>query len=439
MGVILLKQITALITIFILAGLGSLTAESLTLDAALDTALKNNADLKKSELTAYQALREKKNAWNQFLPSISANLGVTNTHPIQPAGDLTDSWSAGASINLPLSASMTANTKLLGYKALAAEEAYDNTRRTLITQVSTNFYSILAENLNVEILRSDLEIKKQQYELASKNFKNGLASELEMLNSQYAYQIAGPALNDAVVKYEQNRSAFLLLIGLEASAAVELEGVINVKMLDLPPVENLVSRYCNNRYDVYAQVIALEQAKLNAQAGSLSRAPSISFGESVNLGSPQTGFLDDPISTGRFSISVTIPLSSWIPGSSQSLNAKTLKENAAQTGVSLDTVRKNAAQDIHKKVDEIERIRENLESAALNLRIASRAYELSEQGYRGGLVSQTDLQNANKNMVNAKQTLLTTNAGYLTAVYNLAAALRLDIAEVYELYAQENK
>ncbi|AEF80848.1 TolC family protein [Leadbettera azotonutricia] len=433
-----MKRIVAGVAFFALVGCGVLIAESLTLEKALDAALKNNADLKKSELAAYQALREKNNTWNMFLPSMTASLGVANTHPIRPEGDPSNSWSASASVSLQLSAAMPANAKLLGFKAQAAEEAYDNARRTLVTQVSTNFYALLAENQNIEILRTDLELKKQQYEQTSKNYQSGLASELEMLNALYSYQIAGPALNDAAVKFEQNRAAFLLLIGLDAAGAAELEGEIEVMLLDLPRAGELAARYCDNRYDVRAQAVAIEQAKLNAQVGSLTRAPSINFSESISLSPPQNaGFsFDDPTSSGRFSVSVSIPISSWIPGSTQSLNAKTLKENAAQTELSLDTVRKNAAQDIQKKADEINRIRENMESAALNLRITSRAYELSEQGYRGGLVSQTDLQNANKNMVNAKQTLLTTNAGYLAAVYNLAAALRLDIAEVYTLYAQ---
>ncbi|AEF84029.1 outer membrane efflux protein [Treponema primitia ZAS-2] len=444
-----MKRIVARITFF-LVFCGVLAAEpvepvaSLTLEEALDAALKNNVDLQKSQLAAYQSLREKNNGWNMFLPSVSASLGIANTHPMQPAGDPTNSWSAGASVSLQLSAAIPANIKLLDYKAVAAEAAYDNTRRTLVTQVSTSFYSLLAENMNLEILQNDMELKKQQYEQTNKNYQNGLASELEMLNAMYAYQIAGPTLNDAAVKYEQNRAAFLLLIGLDASGggtgAMELEGLIEVKLLDLPPVGELTARYRENRYDVRSQALTLEQAKLGAQIGSVNRAPSISFSESISLSPPQNaGFtFDDPSSSGRFSLSVSIPISSWIPGSSQSLNAKTLKENAAQTESSLDTVRKNAAQDIQKKVDEIGRIRENLESATLNLRITSRAYELSEQGYRGGLVSQTDLQNANKNMVNAKQTLLNTNTSYLAAVYNLAAALGLDIAEVYTLYAQGN-
>ncbi|KAA6336156.1 Outer membrane protein OprM [termite gut metagenome] len=409
---------------------------SLTLEEALDAALKNNADLQKSRLTAHQSLREKNNGWNKFLPSVSASLGITNTQPMQPAGDPTNSWSAGGSISLQLSAAIPGDIKLLAYKALAAEEAYDNTRRTLVTEVSTSFYSLLAENMNLEILQNDRDLKKQQYEQTNKNYQSGLVSELEMLNAMYAYQIAGPALNDAAVKYEQSRAAFLLLIGLD-TGAVEFAGLIDVKLLDLPPVGELIARYRDNRYDVRAQVLVLEQAKLNAQIGSVNRAPSITFSESLSLGPSQNAeFFDDPVSSGKFSLSVSIPISSWIPCSPQSLSVKTLKENAVQTESSLDTVRKNAAQDIQKKADEIERIRENLESAALNLRITSRAYELSEQGYRGGLVSQTDLQNANKNMVSAKQTLLNTNTSYLAAVYNLAAALGLDIAEVYTLYAE---
>ncbi|MDR0878681.1 MAG: TolC family protein, partial [Treponema sp.] len=371
---------------------GFVHADPLTLEKALEAALKNNADIQKSELAAFQALRAKNNAWNLFLPTISASLGITNSHPIQPAGDPSTLWSAGASANLQLTAAIPANIRLLIYKARSAEEAYDNTRRKIVTDVSTAFYSLLAENLNIEILRNDLELKKQQYEQTNKNYRNGLASELEMLNALYAYQTAGPALNDALVRYEQNRAAFLLLIGLDA--AVELEGVIDVKLLDLPQVEELSARYRDNRYDVRAQVIALEQTKLAAQigtlSGSLTRAPSINFSETLSLGSPNTGFSDDPTSSGRFSVSVSIPISAWIPGSSQSLNVKTLKEKTTQEELNLDTVRIKADQDIRNQVDKIELIRENLESAALNLRITSRAYELSEQGYRGGMVSQTD-------------------------------------------------
>ncbi|GHT90822.1 hypothetical protein FACS1894140_0130 [Spirochaetia bacterium] len=450
-----MNRIAARIMLFFLAGCGVLAAEpvepreptgstsSLTLEKTLDTALQNNADLKKNAISLQQAKRENSNAWNMFLPSLSATLGISNNHVITPKPETEVEplwpWSASAQASLQFTAAIPARIKLLSLKYQAAEESYKNEIRKLTAEVSTSFYSLLAEKMNIEILRSDLEVKKQQYETANRNYRNGLASELDMLNAQYTFQTAGPALNDAVVKYETNVAAFLLLIGVDAKTDIVPEGVIETKTLVLPPVDTLVASYLENRYDVKAQVIALEQAKLNATVEGVNKVPSISFSESIRSGPPQNkGFsFEDPATSGSFSISVSIPITPWIPGSSQNLSIKTAAEKKGTEAITLDSVEKAAAQDIKKKVDEIERITENMSSTELNYRIAQRAFELSEQGYRGGLVSQTDLQTANQRMVSASQTVVTAKISYLTAVYNLASSLSLDVEELYRLYAQE--
>jgi multidrug efflux system outer membrane protein len=199
-----------------------------------------------------------------------------------------------------------------------------------------------------------------------------------------------------------------------------------------------------NRYDVKAQAIAVEQAKLNATVEAVNKVPTISFSESISGSPPQNVGLssknmglafEDPSISGRFSISISIPITPWIPGSSQNISIKTAGEKKGTETITLDALKKSAAQDIKKKVDEIERITENMGSTELNYRIAQRAFELSQQGYRGGLVSQTDLQTANQRMVNANQTVVTAKINYLTAVYNLASSLSLDVQELYTLYA----
>jgi multidrug efflux system outer membrane protein len=411
-------------------------AGSLTLEKALDTALKNNADLQKNAVTLQQAKRDKDNGWNMFLPSLSASLGLSNSHTIVPDSNKPAEWpwSAGISASLQFTAAIPTRFKLLNLKYQAAEVTYRNEVRKLTASVSTSFYSLLAEKLNIEILRSDLETKRQQYETINRNYRNGLASELDMLNSQYTFQVAGPALNDAETKYKQNIAAFLLLIGIDAKTDVTPEGTIEIKTLELPPADTLVAAYLENRYDVKAQTIALEQTKLNATIEGVSRAPSISFSESLRGGA--NAFSASATLSGSFSVSVSIPVSAWIPGSSQSLSVKTAAEKKGTDAITLDTVKKTAEQDIWKKVDEIERITENMSSTELNYRIAQRAFELSEQGYRGGLVSQTDLQTANQRMVSASQTVVTAKINYLTAVYNLASSLSLDVEELYSLYAQ---
>jgi multidrug efflux system outer membrane protein len=439
-----LKRITARIVLFTLLGLGSLeSAGSLTLEQALDAALKNNADLQKNAVTLQQAKRDKDNAWNMFLPSLSASLGISNNHVItpKPKNEVEPlwPWSASISASLGFTAAIPARIKLLNIKEQAAEENYQNEIRKLTSSVSTSFYALLAEKLNIEILRSDLEVKQQQYEQITRNYRNGLASELDMLNSQYTFQTAGPALNDAVVKYEQNIATFLLLIGIDAKTDVTPEGIIEIKMLALPPVDTLVAAFLENRYDVKTQTNALEQTKLNAAIEGVSRVPSISLSESLSLRSGADAFSDPSTLAGSFSVSISVPISAWIPGSSQNINVKTAAEKKGTDAITLDALKKSAEQDIWKKVDEIERITENMGSTELNYRIAQRAFELSEQGYRGGLVSQTDLQTANQRMVSANQTVVTAKISYLTAVYNLASSLSLDVEELYRLYATDKE
>ena len=70
----------------------------------------------------------------------------------------------------------------------------------------------------------------------------------------------------------------------------------------------------------------------------------------------------------------------------------------------------------------------------MNETIAERAYQLSQEGYRAGLVSQTDMENSRQQMVSAQLSGSTSQSQYLVGVGNLANALGLQVQDVYELF-----
>jgi outer membrane protein TolC len=109
------------------------------------------------------------------------------------------------------------------------------------------------------------------------------------------------------------------------------------------------------------------------------------------------------------------------------LSVKKAKEDTDTETLKLEQVRRNALQDIKLKADAVERYRSNLEMTALNVRISQRAHTLSVQGYRAGMVSQTDLQAANQRLVTAEQTALTAQVNFLSALYDLATALQVEL------------
>jgi multidrug efflux system outer membrane protein len=421
-----------------------LSAEStpLTLENAIDIAVEHNDDLQKQALDLADKARRKNAAiWNWALPSVSVSGGISNTQPIKPEGDITSSWNASGSIGLNFTTAIPPRIALEETKYKISELTFTHTRSTLIKTVSVTFYTLLAEKENIEILENNLELLKNQYEQTEQNYNRGLSSELDLLNAQYAYQVAGPELKNAVSDYGQHVRDYLLsVLGLDPDeyAGVELSGDIETKSIAPPPGETLAAAFAAGHFDVMSQSLALSQSELNAKiqtASSLS--PTLSLSESIRMSPPQNaGFsFDDPAATGTFSLTLSIPISSFVPGSSSALDIRTAQDSVSLAQSTLETTRKKAAEDIKQKADTLLRAWESIESKQLNYRVSLRAYELSEQGYTRGLVSATDLQASRQRMISARQAVLQAEVSSLSASYELASALNLDITELYERYA----
>jgi multidrug efflux system outer membrane protein len=431
-------------------------AAALTLDSAIETAAAGNEDLQKTAVAYQQAKRARDYGWNQFIsvPS-SLQLGLSNTHQLYPdaagasaAG--TGRGTTGTGSDWPLSAQVTlgasfrfspdtpAQLSRLDLALRQAGEAYEKALRDLSVSVASSFYTLLASKLNIEILKTDMELKKAQYDQATANYNRGLASELDMLNAQYVYLTAGFSVDSAANKYGEDLAAFFLLIGLDASDGDEPEGAIETRLLDLPPGEELSAQYLMNHSAVKNQVNALELAKLTAAGNTGKLGPALSVSETFNVSaSSQSGFkIESPVISGTFSVSVSIPLGDLLPFSQAGITRKNDKDSLALAASALESAKKNAAQDIQKKVNAVVQSAESIESSELSRRIAARTYELSEQGYRSGLVSQIELQAFNQRMVDAEKSAVTAKIAYLAAVYNLASVLNLDVTDLYELYAK---
>jgi outer membrane protein TolC len=439
-GVFFVKR--NLLFILMAFGVAALTT-ALTLEDAIAIALENNSDLKSGAVDLADKGRRKNAAsWNWALPGVSVSGGISNTHPINPAGDSSSTWNASGSIGLTFTAGVPLRIILAETQYKISELAYARARQTLVKTVSVTFYTLLAEKENIEILENNLELLKTQYEQTEQNYNRGLSSELDMLNAQYAYQSAGPELKNAISDYEQHVRDYLLnVLGVNPNeyTGAMVTGDIEIKLLALPPGEALAAAYGDRHFDVMSQSLSLSQSELNAKiqtAASLS--PPLSLTESVKLGPPlNSGFsFDDPSSSGTFSLTLSVPISSFVPGSGASLDIKTARDSASLAQSALETARKKASEDIKQKADTLLRAGESIESRQLNYRISLRAYELSEQGYAGGLVSATDLEASRQRMISARQAVLQAEVSYLSASYELASALNLDISEFYERYGQ---
>ncbi|GMO11864.1 MAG: hypothetical protein Ta2A_21050 [Treponemataceae bacterium] len=408
----------------------------LTLDESVRLALENNIDLQKAAITLNSAKRAKNSSWNLFLPSISLSGGISNTQPIKPEGDASSGWNASGRASLGFAPDIPSQIQLLRATYNSAEAAYIDAREKLKKEIAIAFYNLLASQKNIEILRNNRDLLKTQYDELEKRYRNGLASELDMLNAQVRYRQSEPKLRDALATVDVDTASFLLKVGMDAKTKIVLQGDVAVRELKTLSKDELVETYLYSRTDVKNQEYASKITKYNAFiAAARNLMPSLSVSESISL-TEAIPSAQNMRASGTFSLRLSIPLSALIPGSSESNSVKTSYDNANLAGKTYENAVKTAEEDIRKKTTTLESATESLEVEKLNQTITKRAYELSVQGYNSGLVSQTDLQSARQTLVDSQLALIKAEIVYVQSVYDLALALGLDIERFYALYAK---
>lgn len=421
------------------------SGSAVTLKEAQALALEGNATLRAQRLSLDAARRASQSRWNSFLPGINLGGSVSNSHTILDgssgsgtgagAGSGSNnnwSWGLSGGVSLSLTAGIPVQMQLaaLGYEI--AQTNYQMQLQSVMSNVASSFYNLVAEAKNLSVLEDNLELTRSQYEQARQNYNRGLASELEMLRSQYAYISAQPSLEKAQAKYQSNLASFQLLVGSPGLVVPAEE--FSLVQLQLPDTQQLVQDYLEGRLDVIQKRQALRQSQLSKTSQNLAaRAPSVGLSESLRFSPPGEGD-DGPSVTGSFSVSVSIPVDGFIPGSTKSLSLKQAADAVATAQLNLDTTLAQARQDIETKVVEVGQLWNAIDIARLNESIAERAYQLSQEGYRAGLVSQTDLETSRQQMVSAQLAASDSQSQYLVGAGNLANALGLELEQLYQLF-----
>lgn len=414
-------------------------AQEITIEKALELAKTNNPDLQKQRLTLQDAQRKSENRWNKFLPNLSANANVSNGHDFKESSEW--NWKASAGANLSFSFGLPTSIQQAQLDYLQQKTTYEKLEAQTISSISSTFYSLIAEQQNIQILKESQKLAQDVYNQTKRNYNNGLASELDMLKSQYSYLSLEPQIQQAQSAYNNNLANFGLKLGIADSTNLTLKGELQLVQVKLPASQELIEKYLDKRHDVILSEISVQQAENTSKIQSANKLPSLSLSENISLGEnplynpeiQQEGI--NPLSiNGSFSVGVSIPLSSWIPGSQDSLTNKTNKDNITKAKITAEETKKSAENDIKNKVAEVNRLWNLIDVSKLNVSIATRSYELAKDGYRAGLVSQTDLETTRQQMVNAQLSHLQTQIKYLSAIYDASFALNMQIEDFYKTF-----
>lgn len=442
--------------------------KTLKLTEAIQVALANNPEIKRSLLELKVADEQVRISWGEVLPDITGSASYTRNleipvnfvpatffDPNAPAGELVplqfgtdNNWQGGLSVQQTLfrGAAFVGISSSRLYKAAQSENLRATTQQ-IVTQTRLAYYSVL-------IAEEQLRLQKATVERLQKNLKEniarqkaGLIDEYGVLQVRVQLQNQQPQLTQAKYRVEQAYRELKVVLGIPLDLKFDIQGDLNDFKVtsqqavsevnkNLKKVDNMTPYHFNKRARLIDKATEMrgdirvldkrEQLKERELKAIKSRfLPTLTANYNLNWSAAQAG---NPVFFGTQDTrarSQTVGVTLSVPifqGFERSANL-----DIAQIEKKKLEVQKRAA--VRSARNEIQSARESLNQAIETAPARIKALELAREGYEraqarleNGLGSQLDVTNAELQLRQAE-------ANYARMVYDyLSAKARYDQA-----------
>jgi multidrug efflux system outer membrane protein len=308
--------------------------------------------------------------------------------------------------------------------------SYENASKQLEIQVIKSFLNLVSRKETIAFMEESLDVAEKILERDRVAREHGMLSELQWLNSRLSAERARYNLSDAITTYQNELGPFLTTLGMDVGMDINFTGNVEIVPVNYNP-EELILEYLPKRPDIIAQRQTIERLELTKKISTSNnpRLPSLSLDTQWRGGSPNNnskGF-DAPFTDSLSgSLTVNIPIDSWIPGTRQNQSLRSADAEVEKAKLDLQNTETNAKNNIRLLVSNLNNTWESLQIAQLRMEIAQHTVDATEKGFINGIVEFRELENVRKDLTDYRQQLIRQEYAYQSLLLDLAAALNVD-------------
>ena len=405
--------------------LHSLGAETvLTVDEAAALALEHNLSLERTRIETRGKKRDAENAWNSLVPSLSA--GASYGRGTSLTGDLApgrEAWTPGISLSagISLSPSMVNDIQAATYNYESGLYSYETARQELELQARKAFYQILLLQGNVDLADRNIVSAQERHEEAAARARAGQAARLDELSAKVELENLKPAKRNAETQLRNALESFAQILGLDPGGEIRLEG-----SLERAPRKAGGLDIAEHRQESYSAAALRESlAATEAQRKSLwnqAYLPSLRLSWTGNPVYANDEWTD---SGGLFSISLSIQIENFFPGSKAKNQLAALDDSLALSRSRIAEALQNEDMQIRQSMRALEQSMESMEALALNADLARETYAMWEESYRRGSADLQSLRSAADSLSEAEHRMQQEQYNLLAAALDLEKALNV--------------
>lgn len=250
----------------------SYAAEKITLDQAINIALRENVSVRNAAATSEgydQFVKEKiggvypqldlSGSYQHYFRE--AKMPASNDNAISGSLNLRQVLWAGGKVGSAI--------KMAKIYSKAGKEELRTAQRDVTRQVRQMYYAVLLSRKMVDIQKETLGLSKQYLKTIEAKYRQGISSDLDLLRQRVEVSNNEPALTKAQNSYETTLLQFKNLLGLEPDTDIELEGELQCGTAIYADTALLYKKALENRpeykdlkyqSDIYKELITVEKA-----------------------------------------------------------------------------------------------------------------------------------------------------------------------------------
>ncbi len=281
------------------------------------------------------------------------------------------------------------------------------------------FYTLLYLDEVVKLRRDMLLIEKQHLEVFEEKYKQGVASDLNLMRQKVEVSNKEAELIKAENAYEITLLAFKNLLGIDIDDDIKISGKFEYIKKDFD-FKSLYYTALINRPDYKIAVLQRDMAIKTLDIDNSSHYPVLSFflnrqfsGANEKAGFPSENLRDWSLSGG---LSLSMPLFS---GFAISARIKQSEKNLEIAERNLEDMKKRLKIDVKEAELNIREVLKRIETTSLSVENAQRVLRSTEQRFRLGLASQLELNDATLLYSSARMNYLNSVYDYITQLINL--------------------
>jgi outer membrane protein TolC len=229
---------------------------NLSLNDAVTLALEQNKDVLLSNKDLEKAEAQINEAYGNAFPTLNFsaqysrnilspvlfipanNALFKNPDPLKISMSTNNSYSAGLSLSQILfSAKVNTAIKIAKEYSNYTDQNAKTVREDIVLNVKKTYYGVLLTQRVVEATRQGLELAKATYDKLNKLYKEGMASEFDLLRAEVQVANTEPALSQAESQVVLAKNALKNLLGLNLEQDISLISKLEFEELPLNVVE----------------------------------------------------------------------------------------------------------------------------------------------------------------------------------------------------------